>query len=64
MPIIEMTIVEGRDGDVIERCMKEISQTVQSSLGVPEESVRVIVREVPKNRFAVGNALKSEMQEG
>ena len=63
MPIIQITILEGRDQETIETCMKNIAHTVRDSLGVPLTSIRIVVNEVPKNRFAVGDTLKSEMQE-
>jgi 4-oxalocrotonate tautomerase len=63
MPIIQVTMLEGRDQETIETCMRNIAHSVQKSLGVPLTSIRIVVNEVPKNRFAVGDTLKSEMQE-
>lgn len=63
MPIIQITMLEGRDQETIETCMRDIARTVQKSLRVPLTSIRIVVNEVPKNRFAVGDTLKSEMQE-
>jgi 4-oxalocrotonate tautomerase len=61
MPIIRITMLEGRENELIEQCMRDIAHTVQKSLDIPLESIRVIVDEVPKNRFSVGNRLKSEV---
>lgn len=63
MPIIQITMLEGRDQETIETCMRNIAHSVQKSLEVPLTSIRIVVNEVPKNRFAVGDTLKSEMQE-
>jgi 4-oxalocrotonate tautomerase len=60
MPVIQMTLVQGRDNEVIETSIKNVARTVAESLNAPIESVRVIVNEVPANRFAVGTLLKSE----
>lgn len=63
MPIIQITMLEGRDQETIETCIRNVARTVHESLGVPLTSIRVVVNEVPKNRFAVGDTLKSEMME-
>jgi len=62
MPIIQMTMVEGRDSKVVEDCMKKVAQTVSESLDAPLSSIRVVVNEVPASRFAVGTTLKSEQK--
>lgn len=61
MPIIHITLVEGRDDETIEQCMRDVACTVQKSLDIPLENIRVLVNEVPKNRFSVGDQLKSEV---
>lgn len=61
MPIIQITLLEGRDQGKIEQCIRDVALTVQKSLGAPLSSVRVIVNEVQKNHFAVGDKLKSEI---
>lgn len=60
MPIINITLLEGRDNAVVEEGMKEIAKTASKYLNAPLDSVRVIVNEVPRNRFAVGDTLKSD----
>ncbi len=60
MPIINITLVEGRDDEMIENAIKEIARTASKSLNAPMESIRVIVQEVPANHFATGDTLKSE----
>ncbi|MFD1038940.1 2-hydroxymuconate tautomerase [Virgibacillus byunsanensis] len=63
MPIIQINLLEGRKQETIETCIRDVAQTVHESLGVPLSSVRVIVNEIPKNHYAIGNTLKSEMAE-
>lgn len=60
MPIINITIVEGREEKVVQQCIKAVANTVHKELNAPLSSIRVSVNEVPPNRFAVGNQLKSE----
>jgi 4-oxalocrotonate tautomerase len=61
MPIIQITMLEGREQEKIEQCIREVARTVHESLGAPLSSIRVYVNEVPKNHFAVGDKLKSEI---
>lgn len=60
MPIIEMTMLEGRNDADIEAVMKAVATAAHESLGTPYENIRVIVKEVPLNRFSVGLELKSD----
>lgn len=60
MPIIQISLVEGRDNKVIEDCIRNVATTVSESLNAPIETVRVVINEVPANRFAVGTRLKSD----
>lgn len=60
MPIVQITLVEGRDNELVEDCIKNVAKTVSESLHAPIETVRVMINELPPNRFAVGQKLKSE----
>lgn len=60
MPIINVTLVEGRSDEVIEAFMKKAAHLASEELDAPLTSVRVIVQQVPPNHFAVGDTLKSE----
>lgn len=60
MPIVQITLVEGRDEALIEECIREVAQTVSRTLQAPLETVRVMVSEVKPNHFAVGARLKSD----
>lgn len=60
MPIVQITLVAGRDNDKVERCIKEVAQTISRTLDAPLETIRVMVTELPPSRFAVGDKLKSD----
>ncbi|QED47780.1 tautomerase family protein [Cytobacillus dafuensis] len=60
MPIIQISMLEGREQKTIEQCIRNVAQTVHESLSVPLSSIRVVVYEVPKNHFAVGDKLKTD----
>lgn len=62
MPIIQITLLEGRAPKVVEQCIRNVAHTIHKSLGVPLSTIRVYVNEVPKNYYAVGDKLKSEKE--
>jgi 4-oxalocrotonate tautomerase len=62
MPVVEITLIEGRGFAAKEKLVKEVTQAVVSSIGAPPESIRVILREVPPWHFAVGGELKGKPQ--
>jgi 4-oxalocrotonate tautomerase len=61
MPIIQITLLEGREPKVVEQCIRDVARTVHETLGAPLSSIRVYVNEVPKNYYAIGDQLKSDM---
>ncbi|WP_075619642.1 2-hydroxymuconate tautomerase [Paenisporosarcina indica] len=61
MPIIQITLLEGREPETVEQCIRDVANTVHKSLGAPLSTIRVYVNEVPSNYYAVGNKLKSEL---
>jgi 4-oxalocrotonate tautomerase len=60
MPIVEVTIFEGRSDDAKLDAMKAITGAVVGSLNVPAGDVRVIIREIPRHHMTIGGALKPE----
>lgn len=58
MPIVEITLIEGRSKEQKRALVKEVSEAVVSSIGAPIEAVRVIIREIPPEHFAVGGVPK------
>ena len=60
MPIVEVTLIEGRTHEAKKRMVTEVTDAIVSSLGAPCETVRIIIREVPPYHFAAGGTLKGE----
>lgn len=58
MPIVEITLVEGRSQEQKRSLVKEVTNAVVSAVSAPVESVRVIIREIPPEHFAVGGVPK------
>lgn len=60
MPIVEIRMLHGRPNEKIEECIREVARAVSRSLDAPLETVRVFVHELPRNRWAAGDVLKSD----
>lgn len=54
MPIIEVTMIEGRTPEAKDRLIAGLTNAAVEAVGAPIESVRVILREVPPDNFAAG----------
>ena len=64
MPIVEVTLIEGRSHDAKKQMVVAVTDAIVASLGAPREAVRIIIREVPAYHFAAGGALKGEPSGG
>lgn len=60
MPLVQITLLEGRDSAALTRCAKEVALAVQRSLNAPLPSIRVIVQQVPPAHWIVGDRAKDE----
>jgi 4-oxalocrotonate tautomerase len=54
MPVIDVTLVEGRSAEALDDFVQALTEAAVSALDAPRESVRVILREVKPNQFAAG----------
>ncbi|MCZ4587593.1 tautomerase family protein [Rhodococcus opacus] len=60
MPLVEITLIEGRDTDLIGNLIRQVHETVRNALHAPEENIRIIVREVPPTHWAAGGRTIAE----
>ena len=58
MPLIEVTMVEGRSADAKRALMRRLTDAVEETIGAPRQSIRVVIREVPAAHWAVGGEPK------
>ena len=63
MPIIEVNMLEGRTVTQKRAMIVAITDGVVATLGVKPDSVRVLIREMPPEHFAVGGVTKAESAE-
>lgn len=54
MPIIEVTLVEGRDPRVLQEFAGSIIAAAREFLDVPATSVRILVHQIPAALFFIG----------
>jgi 4-oxalocrotonate tautomerase len=59
MPIIEVTLLEGRSQDTKLRLIQALTDATIEAVGAPRESVRVMIREIAPSNFAVGGVVKA-----
>lgn len=64
MPIIHVTLVQGRDEQKVQAFIRAIARAAHEHLDAPMQTIRVMVNEVPPQRFAVGDVLKSDPPAG
>lgn len=62
MPLIEITLVEGRSPEQLRTLISKVTQAAVESVDAPLESVRVVLREVPSTHFAAGDVTIAERQ--
>jgi 4-oxalocrotonate tautomerase len=63
MPLIEVTIAEGRSASQIRSMMHEVHNAVLRTVDTRPEYIRVIVREVPRAHWATGDVTLNEMDQ-
>jgi 4-oxalocrotonate tautomerase len=61
MPIIHISLVEGRDADTIKACVKAVARTVHETLGAPLNTIRVYATVTPATHWAIGDQTKDEL---
>ncbi|HEX7932417.1 MAG TPA: 2-hydroxymuconate tautomerase [Paraburkholderia sp.] len=60
MPIVHISLVEGRSDEVVKACVKAVARTVHETLGAPLESIRVYATQTPPAHWAIGGRTKDE----
>jgi 4-oxalocrotonate tautomerase len=58
MPFVEITLIAGRTDEQKRKLFESVTTAVETSLGAPRESIRVVLREVPAAHWAVGGVPK------
>lgn len=54
MPLVTITILQGRPVEKIERMIASVSEAIADSLDAPIESVRIVVNEMAEHQYGIG----------
>ena len=60
MPLVEVTLVEGRSPEQLRTLMHELHGAVVRAVDAAPESVRVVLREVPATHWSAGDVTIAE----
>lgn len=62
MPIVNITLIQGRDPEAIKTCMREVARAVHRTLDAPLETIRVLVTQIPASQWGVGEYTREEIE--
>jgi 4-oxalocrotonate tautomerase len=62
MPVVEISLLAGRPPEKIRDLIHRVHAAVQGALDVPPANIRVIIREVLPEHWAVGDVTKAEQR--
>jgi len=54
MPFAQISILEGRSDEIKADLIREVTEAIHRSLGVPKETIRVALYEVKKTEWGIG----------
>lgn len=60
MPLIEVTLAQGRTPAQLRALIHELHSAMRRAVGAPDQSIRVVVREVPATHWAAGDVTMAE----
>jgi 4-oxalocrotonate tautomerase len=60
VPLVEVTLTEGRTPDQIRALISEVTAAVARAISAPAPNIRVVVREVPATHWAAGDVTIAE----
>jgi len=59
MPMIQITLLEGRSAHMRHRLIEDVSQAAATALDIPIEKVNVALYEVPADNYGTGGVPRS-----
>ena len=60
MPLIEVTLVQGRSPQQLRSLISQLTDAAESALQVSRNVIRVVLREVPPTHWAAGDVTIAE----
>ncbi|WP_018180645.1 tautomerase family protein [Jongsikchunia kroppenstedtii] len=62
MPLVEITLAQKRTPEEIRSLLRQVHEAVKSALSVPDEKIRVVIREVPSTHWSSGGVTIAERE--
>ena len=59
MPLIQVTLLEGRSAEAKAALIRQLTDATVEAIAAPRDSVRVILQEVPPAHWSVGGVSKA-----
>ena len=64
MPLIQLTIVEGRSPEKKEELIAELTETIHRVIDAPYENIRVSINEIPAAHWGIaGKSIQKRIEE-
>ncbi len=60
MPIIDITLIEGRPAEKKAALITAVTDATERALGVPRESIRIMIRDIAPENLGVAGISKAE----
>jgi 4-oxalocrotonate tautomerase len=60
MPLVEITIIEGRTSAQKSALITQVTDAVENAISVPRQAIRVAIRELPAEHWAIGGVSIAE----
>ena len=60
MPIVHISLLEGRAEDKVQQCLKAVARTIHETLDAPLQTIRVYATPVSPALWVVGDRAKDE----
>lgn len=61
MPLAQISMLEGRTEDQKRAVIEKVTQALIEAIGVPAESVRVVIQDVPKTNWGIGGVSAKDL---
>ncbi len=62
MPIVEITMIEGRTPEAKRRLIAKVTDSIIEAIDAPRDSIRIILREIPALHFGVAGKTKEKTE--
>lgn len=63
MPLVQISILEGREENAKERLIAQVTDAVEESLEAPRSAIRVLINEIPAAHWGVAGVPKSKTKQ-